>query len=163
MKPNSIFKRKWPIILALGVLLVFLLFRFFLGQSEFLRWQLDLIRGWSLHVQVEAPPYSVELVQEPGSDFYDSFLLIRKSDGKIAFVLIDADDRKWINPKIIHQDKRIYFVRDTGNITPQTPFIDPDNNILFSGYYQRTYKLSELGFEDEQNLILDCTVNPSAK
>ena len=160
MTSSSTSKRKRKVILILGVLAIFLLIARNLIGKEFFAWQFDLIRGWELRVQAEVPPYSVELVQEPGMDFYNSYLLIKREDGNTAFILMDGDDRKWRNPQVIRKDGKTYFVRDSGQIGECTPFIDPINNIVFSGYLQRTYKITELEFKNEQNQHMDFTVKP---
>ena len=83
---------KRNITITLGVLFVLLLILLRLGWGEFFIWQFDLVRGWELRVQADIPPYSIELVQEPGFDFYNSYFLIKRNDGKTAFVLIDGDE-----------------------------------------------------------------------
>jgi hypothetical protein len=151
-------KRK--IILILGVLAIFVFVVTNSDRGAFFAWQFDLVRGWKLEVPAAVPPYNVKLVQEPGSDFYNSYFLIEQKDGKAAFVLLDGDDSKWRNPKVIRKDGKTYFVRDSGEIGDRTPFLDPENDIVYSGYLQRTYKISGLEFENKQNLKLDFTVKP---
>jgi hypothetical protein len=153
-------KRKIKIIVTLGVLtLLFLIVRNSVW-GEFFAWQFDLIRNWKLEVLAEVPPYTVKLVQEPGADFYNSYLLIKREDGKTAFVLMDGDDSKWRNPQVIQKDGKTYFVRGSGEIGDRTPFVDPANNLVYSGYLQRTYKITELEFKNRQNQRFDFTVKP---
>jgi len=153
-------KLKNKIILILGVLTILFLIVRNSVWGEFFAWQFDLIRNWKLEVLAEVPPYNVKLVQEPGSDFYNSYFLIERKDGKSAFVLLDGDDSKWRNPKIVQKEGKTYFVRDSGEIGDRTPFLDPENSIVYSGYLQRTYKITELEFKNKQNQRLDFTVKP---
>ncbi|MFA7369280.1 MAG: hypothetical protein WC334_06515 [Kiritimatiellales bacterium] len=151
---------KLKIILILGVLAILVFVVMNSGWGEFLAWQFDLVRGWKLEVPAEVPPYNVRLVQESGCDFYNSYFLIEREDGKTAFVLLDGDDSKWRNPKVVQKDGKTYFVRDSGEIRDRTPFLDTENNIVYSGYLQRTYKITELEFKNKQNQRLDFTVKP---
>ena len=112
-------------------------------------WPLDfLLRLREIRVPVVARGYTVTLVQRPGADFYESFFEVRRSDGKIAQVMIDGDDRKWWRPRVIVQGARSYFVRGFGAIQSRTAFVDAGDGTLFSGYYGRIFDLGDLGFED---------------
>ena len=105
------------------------------------------IRGWQLRLPVMAPPYEITLVQKPGVDFYESYFEIARSDGKIAELWIDGDDSRWWNPDVIYKNGKIYFVRSRGRIDEYTSYVDPENDIIFSGYGKMTYKISELDFK----------------
>ena len=160
MKTHSKSHRTRNVILILGVFAVFILIVRSSAWGEFFAWQFDLARNWKLEVPAEIPPYKVKLVQEPGIDFYNSYFLIEREDGKTAFVLLDGDDSKWRNPQVVQKDDKTYFVRDSGQIGDRTPFVDPEHNIVYSGYLQRTYKITELEFKNEQNQRMDFTVKP---
>jgi hypothetical protein len=114
-------------------------------------WPLDfLIPATEMRVPVTAGMYEVNVIQEPGGDFYNSFFEIRRQDGKIAYAGIDGDDNKWWRPRVIAKGTRLYFVRGGEGITANTSFVDFTTGTLFSGYYKRTYKIKELDFQDPQ-------------
>lgn len=147
----AIINRKRKALIVFGIVLVLLGIPPCFIMGSFYLWQFDSLRGWNLRLSAEAPPFTVTLVQKPGCDFYNSELEIASSDGKIAKVLIDADDRRWWNPDIVQKDGKTYFVRGSGKIGDRTSYIDPVNDTVYSGYYQRTHKISELAFEESQN------------
>lgn len=148
MKP----KLKRNITITLGALFVLLLILLRLGWGEFFLWQFDLARSWELRVQADIPPYSVELVQEPGFDFYNSYFLIKRGDGKTAFVLIDGDDSKWRKPKVVHQDGKTYFVRGAGKIAA----IDLSPGMI----EQLQQRIAEAGLENITARCLDIFTDP---
>lgn len=112
-------------------------------------WPLDfLIPRAEMRVPVAAGAYTISLVQKPGVDFYDSFLEVRRADGKVTRVMIDADDNKWWRPRVVVKGRRAYFVRASEGVTPKTSFVDAGDGTLFSGYYGQTYNLKDLSFEE---------------
>lgn len=147
----AIVKRKRKGLLVLGIVLMFVGIPPCFIMGPFYLWQFDALRGWDLRLSTEVSPYTVTLVQEPGYDFYDSFLEITRPDGKSAEVLIDADDDRWWNPDVFQKDGKTYFVRGLGKIGDHTSYVDPGNDIVYSGYYQQTHKISELEFKESQN------------
>ncbi|MDF7823667.1 hypothetical protein P4B35_06540 [Pontiellaceae bacterium B12227] len=130
---------------------------------EVLSWQYDLLRGWELRLSADLSPYQVTLVQEPGMDFYNSYFEIVRADGKLASVLIDGDDSKWRNPRIIHKDGTAYFVRGTGIIGERTSFVDVAGDSVYSGYYRRTFKLSRLDYKEPRSYRPDTIPKPVEK
>ena len=147
----AVIKRKRKALLILGVVLMSLGIPPCLIMGPFYLWQFDAFRGWELRVSAGVAPYNVILVQEPGVDFYESYFEITRADGKIATVLIDADDSRWWNADVVQRDGKTYFVRGLGRIGDRTSYVDSENGIVFSGYYRRTHKVSELEFEEFQN------------
>lgn len=129
-----------------GLILVLLSLPAYLILSPLIIWKIDDIRGWEVKLSTTIPGYAIEFIHRPGFDFYDTFFEITRSDGKRAIIIIDADDSKWWSHHIIEQDGRTYFSRNK-NITPdRTSFVEPENDLIYSGYYKRFYKLSELEF-----------------
>jgi len=127
---------------------------------EVLGWQFDLLRGWDLRIMVEQSPYTVTLVQEPGVDFYNTYFEVVREDGKMASVLIDGDDSKWRNPKVVPKAGKIYFVRGVGMITDRTSYVDVKNDQIYSGDYQRMFSLSRLSFQTPENYRPDTIPKP---
>jgi len=138
--------RKRPWFRAVGVVFLLLFVVGLLFFYPILLWAFDSLIGWELRHPAEIPGHTVTLVQEPGCDFYNSYFEIKRRDGKIATVMIDGDDYRWWNPDVVRKDRRIYFVRGSGQIGDRTSYVDPENDIIFSGYYQETHKISELEF-----------------
>ncbi len=152
---------KWRKVIIPGLMLVFLSLPAYWTMREFLVWQYDGLRGWSMSLPVDLPMYRITVIQKPGVDFYDSYFEVeRNSDGKKAWVLIDGDDHKWKQPRIRRQDGRIYFLRDQGTVIPGTPYIDLDQMRIFSGYYQRFYRLEDLEFFDSDSSRLYSSLIP---
>src|SRR5262245_51527257 len=61
-----------------------------------LMWPIDfLVPGKEVRVPVTGGGYTVSMVQRPGDDFYESYLEIRRADGKITRLMIDYDAGKW--------------------------------------------------------------------
>ncbi|MBT7055773.1 MAG: hypothetical protein HN976_11835 [Lentisphaerae bacterium] len=137
-------KRRWCTILGAMLLSLFLA-----GLTFFypvLPWAFDSLTDWELRLSAEIPGHTVTLVQKPGFDFYNSSFQVTRLDGKMAKVLIDGDDDRWWNPEVVHRSGRIYFVRGSGQIGERTSYVDPKNDIIFSGYSRRTHKISGLEF-----------------
>jgi hypothetical protein len=112
-------------------------------------WPFDFLLPRSeVRVPAVAGTYVVTLVQKPGIDFYDSFFEIRRADGKVTRVMIDADDNKWWRPQVVARGTRSYFVRGTGGITPETSFVDAADGTLFAGHYGDVYNLGNLSFDE---------------
>jgi len=132
---------------ALGVGMVTMSVSVNLVLCPFIVWGLDALRGWSLSVPVDIPGYRVCLIQRPGDDFYESYFEITRADGKTATVYIDGDDYRWWNPGVVEEDGVIYFTRGFGMIGERTSYVDPTKDTIYSGYYQRTFNLSELEFD----------------
>lgn len=132
-------------------------------SREILAWQYDLLRGWELRLSADLSPYQVTLVQEPGLDFYNSYFEIVRADGKMASVLIDGDDFKWTNPKVVRKNGVVYFVRGTGFINERTSFVDVANDTVYSGYYQRTFKLRQLHYNEPRLYRPDTIPKPVEK
>ena len=147
----AVVKRKRKGHLAVGIVLTLLGIPPCYIMGPFYLWQFDALRGWELRLSAEVPPYTVTLIQEPGCDFYNSYLEIRRPDGQTAEVLIDGDDYRWWNPAVVQRDGKTYFVRGSGDIEDGTSYVDPENDIVYSGYYQRAHKISELEFKELQN------------
>ena len=143
----AVFKRRRKGLVLVGIILAVVSIPPWLILSVFLLWQFDALRGWELRVPVEVPPYQITLVQKPGFDFYNSRFEIGRPDGKTAAVLIDADDSRWWNPGVVEKDGKTYFVRNLGRIGERTPYVDVENDVIHSGYWQRTHKISELEFK----------------
>jgi hypothetical protein len=112
----SVLKRKHKVLLSPGIALILISMSAHFVLAEVYLWQFDRLRGWNLRLSVLMAPYHVTLVQEPGFDFYESYFEIRREDGRIAKVLIDADDRRWWHPDAVERDGKTYFVRDSGEI-----------------------------------------------
>ena len=100
----------------LGSFLVLISIIPFVIMSPFFLWFFDWARGWDLRLGVEIDDYTVTLVQEPGSDFYESYFEFENHEGQTARVLLDADDSRWWNPGIVREDGKIYFTRGQGQI-----------------------------------------------
>ncbi len=144
-------KRKRKAWLGLGIVLMLLGIPPCFIMGPFFLWQFDALRGWDLRLSAEVPPYTVTLIQEPGDDFYNSYFKIMRRDGKVAEIMIDGDDSRWWNPDVVQKNGRTYFVRGSGKIGDQTSYIDPENDIVYSGYYQQSHKISDLEFQETQN------------
>ena len=147
----AVVKRKSGKGLTLGIVLMLLGIPPCFIMVPFYLWQFDAHRGWELRLSADAPPYTVTLVQKPGGDFYDSLFEITRPDGKVAKVLIDSDDFRWWNPAVVRKDGKIYFVCGAGKIDDHTSYVEPEKGIIYSGYYQRTYKIPELEFKEPQS------------
>lgn len=154
------FSLKRKFFAKVGLILILLSLPAYFVMWEFIVWQFDSARKWNMHLSVELPMYNISLVQEPGFDFYDSFFEIERTDGRKATILVDGDDYKWKKPNIIRKDGRIYFVRGEGYIDDRTPYIDPKNWVIFSGYYQRTYNIDDLDFVEPQHFSVDRVPKP---
>lgn len=133
--------------LAVGSFLAMLSIVPFAVMSPFYLWQIVWARGWDLRLEVEIEDYTVTLVQEPGSDFYESYFEFVNHEGKTARVWIDSDDYRWWNPDIVREDGKIYFTRDLGQIGDHTSYLDPENEIAFAGYHRRVHKFEDLEFD----------------
>jgi len=153
-------KRRWMIG---GLVLIILSILSYIILSPVILWQFDAHRGWELRIPIKISGYEICLVQEPGFDFYNSYFEITRGDGKSAIVLIDGDDGRWWNPDTVQQDGKTYFVRGLGLINNRTSHIDPSNDIIYSGYYQRIHKISELSFKELHNKQRELTVKPPSE
>ena len=140
-------KRKGIVALAVGLCVVTVPVYMIFGLWGFLLWHIDNIRGWELRMPIETDQYMITLIQRPGIDFYDSFLEVTNHKKKTARVWIDADDGKWWNPVIVKRNGRIYFLRGSGTINADTTYVDLANDVIYTGYYKVTHKISELPFE----------------
>lgn len=158
----AVVKRKRKGLLALGIVLLAVGIPPCFIMGPFYLWQFDALRGWDLRLSAEISPYTVTLVQEPGGDFYNSYFEITRCDGKIAVVWIDGDDSRWWNPDVVRKDGKTYFVRGFGEIGDRTSYIDPGNDIVYSGYYQQTNRISELEFKESQNKSVNHYGSPAA-
>ena len=138
--------RKKRFGLVIGISLIIFSIPFYFIMSPLIIWKLDYYRGWELRLPVTTPNYEICLVQKPGFDFYDSYFEVLRSDNKKAIVIIDTDDSKWLKPDIVRKNSKIYFIRGPGQINDQTSYIDLDKDIIFSGIYKSTYRISELEF-----------------
>lgn len=114
-------------------------------------WQFDALRGWSLRLTVEAPPYTVVLIQEPHVDFYRTYFLIITPDGRTAEVEIDCDDYRWFNPGLVTRNGKTYFVRNFGGVDEETSYVDPANGLVYAGYTERSYRMADLDFANPQD------------
>jgi|GEM_PF-2145532 len=145
---GGVIKRKGKLYNFLGILLMLAATPIFPVVVPFYRWQFDTFSGWKLQLSVSVPPYNITLHQKPGVDFYNSYFEITRPDGKTAWIGIDEDDSRWWNPEILRRDGRIYFLRDSEKIGDRTSYVDLEKKLIFSGYYQKTYKFSELQFNE---------------
>jgi hypothetical protein len=102
--------------------------------------------GLSREVRVPASGlgYTVAMVQKPGFDFYDSYLEICRSDGKITRLMVDADDSKWWGLCAKTQGTRTDFVNSSGEVVGSVDFAD---GTLSGSIDRRVYKLDELDFD----------------
>ena len=115
-------------------------------------WPFDyLIPGSETRLPVTAGKYQIALIQQPGSDFYNTIFEIKRNDGKITRVWVDSDDRKWWAPRIVKQGSRIYFVHGVGKIDKKTSFYDSSGDLLCSAYLGRTHKIADLNFDKPWN------------
>ena len=88
---------------------------------------------------------SVSMVQRPGKDFYESYLEIRRGDGKITRLMIDADDNKWWGLGAKARGTRTDFVSRSGAIVAAVDFSD---GTLFGSIDGEVYKMDDLSFDD---------------
>lgn len=117
-----------------------------LAFHEFFIWQVYCVREWSIRIPVNVGNYEISLVQSAGVDFYDTTLEIVRRDGRQATILIDGDDEKWKNPRILHEAGAILIVADN-KIRVTCPVIDiTHKTVTVSGWTKGTLRLAELEY-----------------
>lgn len=134
-------KRRWLLVLGVGGLVTYGCAQSLLTYFPLLPWTFDSLRGWELRVPVELDRHTVTLVQQLGTDFYESYFEVQQAGEESFKILIHADDDRWWFPDVVRQDGKIYFVRGSGKITERTSFVDPAKNVVYSRYYERTHTL----------------------
>lgn len=126
---------------GLGLLLLSLPAVFFCSQM----WPVDfLVPGTEVRVTVTGGAYTVSLVQRPGVDFYDSYLEMRRADGKITRLMIDCDDSKLWGLRTKAQGTRTDFVTGSGVVVASVDF---SKGTLSGSIDRKLYKLNELNFD----------------
>lgn len=84
--------------------------------------------------QYKLDNYTIRFGQQPGSDFYETYVEVVRPDGKIAQRWIDTDDDKiWLawTKKV---DDKVYFCRP---LTPPTNDYTPWVDVVTSEVYTR--------------------------
>jgi hypothetical protein len=110
-----------------------------------LMWPVDfLVPGREVRVSTTGSGYTVSVVQRPGEDFYDSFLEIRRADGKITRLMIDCDADKWWGLKAKTHGTRTSFIRGSGAVVA---FVDFSEGTLSGSIDRKLYKLNGLSFD----------------
>lgn len=106
--------------------------------------------GSETRLTLPAGKYALSLVQQPGTDFYDSFFEVTRPDGKVTRIMIDGDDDKWWFPRAVTRGGRTYFVSRAKDIGSRTPYLDFSTGTFYSGH-DSLHSLSELDFEKRWN------------
>jgi hypothetical protein len=107
-------------------------------------WPLDFL-GSAREVRVSAGGrgYTVAMVQEPGTDFYDSYLEICRADGKTTRLMVDYDASKWWGLRTRVAGTRTDFVTWTGETVGSVDFAD---GTLSGSIDHKPYRFDELDF-----------------
>jgi hypothetical protein len=108
-------------------------------------WPLDFLGlGRAVRVPTNGPGYTVAVVQEPGSDFYSSYLEVSRSDGKTTRLMVDVDASKWWGLRAKSSGTRTDFVTFSGTVVSSVDFSDGTVSGSIDG---KRYKLDELSFD----------------
>ena len=99
--------------------------------------------GRQVRVGVGGPRYTVVIVQEPGDDFYEGYLEICRSDGKVTRLMVDYDGDKWWGLRANSKGTRTDFVTLSGRVVSSVDFAD---GTVSGAIDRRVYKLDELDF-----------------
>ncbi len=107
--------------------------------GEFLFWQIDRVTGYRKAFPTEKlNGYEVTLMQTPGTDFYDTYFLLKDPKGNTSQFVVDGDDYRWKKPRTQVVGRKIYYLVGDGEITDRTSYVDLDG-LVYAGYLQRTF------------------------
>jgi len=107
-------------------------------------WPPDFLgAGRAVRVSAGGPGYTVAVVQEPGDDFYESFLEIGRADGKVTRLMVDPDAGKWWGLRARTRGTGTEFVTWTGAVVGSVDFAD---GTVVGSVDRQVYKLGELDF-----------------
>jgi hypothetical protein len=107
-------------------------------------WPLDFLgAGRAVRVAASGLGFAVVMVQKPGDDFYESYLEIGRSDGKVTRLMVDYDAGKWWGLRARTRGTRTEFVTWTGAVVASVDFAD---GTLVGSVDRKSYKLGELDF-----------------
>jgi len=107
-------------------------------------WPPDFLgAGRAVRVAASGLGYVVSMVQEPGDDFYESFLEIGRADGKVTRLMVDPDAGKWWGLRARTRGTRTEFVTWTGAVVGSVDFAD---GAVVGSVDRQVYKLGELDF-----------------
>jgi hypothetical protein len=110
-----------------------------------LMWPLDFLGlGGAVRVPAAGAAYTVVMVQEPGTDFYDSYFEITRSDGKITRLMVGPDADKWWGLRAKTVGTRIDFVTSFDGVVGSVDFA---GGTVSGAIGQKLFKLSELHFD----------------
>ena len=111
-------------------------------------WPFDFFgQGRAIRESITIQGYTIDFVQKPGIDFYETFFEIVRSDGEITRIMIDADDNKIWFPTTVNRGGRIYFVGALEGVGAQTSYVDPVAGVIFGGYFREAYRFAALDFD----------------
>ncbi|NOS69355.1 MAG: hypothetical protein HOP33_05420 [Verrucomicrobia bacterium] len=126
-----------------GILLIV----FSLPALWFLRsfWPFDYLmpaRGRVL-ANVAHKGWKVMLTQTPDTDFYHTDFVVVSPEGWTNEIVYDADDNKWWRAETVVRSNRILFFRENSGTDRSPSYLDLEQQLFWSGHYQREEKLAD--------------------
>ncbi len=116
-----------------GVLFVVLTVQTVPFLPTILHWPFDALRQHRMTLNTKVSVYDITLVQDPGDDLYQTYLVIKKDDQEgLSYLMIDIDDNKIRSPNLISKDGVVYFCDGT-NVATSIARVDANTLTVVAG------------------------------
>jgi hypothetical protein len=107
-----------------------------------------LTPGPDTYLALLIPSYQVAFVQYLGGIAdYETYFEITQPDGRQARYSIDIDAKKCWAIRTQQVGPKIYFLCGGEAITERTSYVDSEDGLVYSGYYQTNSAIRQLEFE----------------